>query len=68
VLAVIGSATPPSAEISLADISSASCFRLEITTLAPAVANTFAIANPMPLDAPVIKATLLVRSNDGVLK
>ena len=56
----------PSAHASLmpfATSSQTSALRLETTTLAPWPAIASAIARPMPLDEPVITATLPVRSN-----
>ncbi len=57
----------PGTAISLAVCSSSPCFRLAITTLAPASRNAEPMALPMPRDPPVIKATLLSSRNLSVI-
>src|SRR5579871_23100 len=54
---------PKRALISLATRSQASALRLEITTFAPCSAIRSAIALPMPLVDPVMRAILPLRSN-----
>src|SRR4051794_16604375 len=56
-------ASPPALRIPAATSSQASALRLEITTLAPSLANSSAEERPMPRLEPVITATLPVRSN-----
>src|SRR5215212_327456 len=56
-------ASPPALRIPAATSSQASVLRLEITTLAPSLANRSAEERPMPRLEPVITATLPVRSN-----
>src|SRR5262249_24371580 len=51
------------ARMDWATASTPSCLRLETTTRAPKAASARATASPMPLLAPVIMATLPVRSN-----
>src|SRR3954454_23246694 len=55
--------SPPVLRIPAATSSQASALRLEITTLAPSLANSSAEERPMPRLEPVITATLPVRSN-----
>src|SRR3954465_3921206 len=56
-------ASPPPLRMPSATVSQASALRLEITTLAPSLANSSAEERPMPRLEPVITATLPVRSN-----
>ena len=52
------SAVPPSASIDATVSRPCSSVRSAATTLAPSRANAIAVARPMPLPAPVTKATL----------
>jgi hypothetical protein len=51
-------ASPPSALISDTILLATSSFLAAITTFAPSLANSFAIARPIPLVEPVTIATL----------
>src|SRR5690606_40528670 len=57
----------PRALSSSASCSQASALRLDTTTLAPQRASSSTMERPMPLVEPVTRATLPVRSNNGLL-
>src|SRR6478672_2480596 len=60
-------ASPPAARIVAATSSTASCLRLLTTTAAPACARPCAMDAPMPLDAPVMMATLSLSEKMSVV-
>src|SRR5487761_2604013 len=67
-LQAITCASPPALRMPSATSSQASALRLEITTLAPSLANSSAEDRPMPRLEPVMTATLPVRSNGVFFK
>ena len=59
----IARSSPTSSFMAAAVASQASCLRLDTTTFAPAMASPSARARPIPLDEPVVRATLPDKSN-----